>query len=267
VPVVGRLFGGQRDESGKTEVVLSITPRILRSLRRPDASVIEFESGTESSLGARATTVPAALPAPPPPVIAPPRSPSGAAPAGEAPGTIAQPAAAAAPPNGSAVPTPSTPAATAPSPAPEQGSTPAAATGPAVLRWQGPTEVKVGDTFSVQLVMQSDQPVVSVPMAVGFDPRVLQVLSVQEGEFLRQGGAAANFASRVDPSGQVLVTGTRSGDTGATNIGIVTTLSLRAVAATTADTRLQLTTAAPVGLGGRAVVAQPTQPLVLRVIN
>jgi general secretion pathway protein D len=136
-----------------------------------------------------------------------------------------------------------------------------------VLRWQGPADVKVGDTFAVQLVMQSDQPVVSVPMAVGFDPRVLQVVSVQEGGFLRQGGAAANFASRVDPAGQVLVTGTRAGDTGATNIGVFATLNLRAVAPSASETRLQLLTAAPIGLGGRTVVTQPAAAHSLRVSN
>jgi general secretion pathway protein D len=141
------------------------------------------------------------------------------------------------------------------------------ATGPAILRWQGPAEVKVGETFAVQLLMQSDQPVVSVPLAIGFDPRVLQVVSVQEGEFLRQGGAASNFASRVDPAGQVLATGTRAGDTGSSNVGVFATLNLRAVAPSAAETRLQVLTAAPVGLGGRSVPAEPTQPHVLRIRN
>lgn len=47
VPVVGRLFGSQTDDNAKTEVVLSITPRIVRAVRRPESSVLEFDSGTE----------------------------------------------------------------------------------------------------------------------------------------------------------------------------------------------------------------------------
>ncbi|HEY8357536.1 MAG TPA: secretin N-terminal domain-containing protein [Ramlibacter sp.] len=257
-PVVGRLFGSQRDDASKTEIVLSITPRILRNLRRPENSIMEFESGTESSLGARPATVPVAAPAPPPagarpvPAPAPGRPTSGidAVPAAALPAGTGS--AAAAPPV--MVPLPAEPS-------------PAAATGPAVLRWQGPADAKVGDTFAVQLVMQSDQPVVSLPMAVGFDPRFLQVVSVQEGGFLRQGGASANFASRVDPAGQVLVTGTRAGETGATNIGVFATLTLRAVAASTTETRLQLLTAAPIGLGGRTVATQPAAPHAVRVSN
>jgi general secretion pathway protein D len=257
VPVLGRLFGSQRDDASKTEVVLSITPRIVRNLRRPEGSVIEFESGTESSLGARPAIAPGA---PGGAVVAPPIWPSVTAPG--------------APPSGSGAPAADTPAGASmrSAPAPSSGNdgspqAPAVATGPAILRWQGPAEVKVGETFAVQLLMQSDQPVVSVPLAIGFDPRVLQVVSVQEGEFLRQGGAASNFASRVDPAGQVLATGTRAGDTGSSNVGVFATLNLRAVAPSAAETRLQVLTAAPVGLGGRSVPAEPTQPHVLRIRN
>ena len=133
----------------------------------------------------------------------------------------------------------------------DTAATPAAAVGGASLRLQGPAQVKVGDIFAVQLVMQSDQPVASVPLAVGFDPRVLQAISVLEGDFLRQGGAQTNFASRIDPDGQILATGTRSGETGATTMGVFTTINFRATAATVPETRMQVMTVAPVGLGGR----------------
>jgi hypothetical protein len=47
--------------------------------------------------------------------------------------------------------------------------------GSAQLLWQGPAQIRVGDSFSLQLVMQADRPVVSVPLAIAFDPRLLQV--------------------------------------------------------------------------------------------
>jgi general secretion pathway protein D len=53
VPVLGRLFGSQADDASKTEIVLSITPRIVRNLRRMQPEALEFESGTESSLADR----------------------------------------------------------------------------------------------------------------------------------------------------------------------------------------------------------------------
>lgn len=48
VPIVGRLFGSQTDDSSKTEIVLSLTPRVLRNIPKREAGEMEFESGTES---------------------------------------------------------------------------------------------------------------------------------------------------------------------------------------------------------------------------
>jgi general secretion pathway protein D len=51
-PVVGRLFSSTRDSTAKTEIVLLITPRLQRTLTRPDARSLEFAAGTEASSGA-----------------------------------------------------------------------------------------------------------------------------------------------------------------------------------------------------------------------
>lgn len=51
LPVVGRLFSNNEDNANKTEIVLLITPRIVRNLAFPDASAVEFASGTESGVG------------------------------------------------------------------------------------------------------------------------------------------------------------------------------------------------------------------------
>ncbi|MDY0976342.1 hypothetical protein SOM61_15320 [Massilia sp. CFBP9012] len=53
LPVVGRLFGSQRDQRDRTEIVLSITPRIVRAIQRPPASASEFGAGTEASFRRR----------------------------------------------------------------------------------------------------------------------------------------------------------------------------------------------------------------------
>lgn len=54
LPVVGRLFGNNSGTNNKTEIVLSITPRILRAPAMLDASVRNVFSGTESNLRERA---------------------------------------------------------------------------------------------------------------------------------------------------------------------------------------------------------------------
>ena len=51
LPLLGRLFSSQRDQSVKTEIILLITPRIIRNLTRLEASLGEFASGTESAIG------------------------------------------------------------------------------------------------------------------------------------------------------------------------------------------------------------------------
>lgn len=53
LPIVGRLFGSHKEERNKTEIVLLITPYVVRNIDRPEATVLEFTSGTESSMGAR----------------------------------------------------------------------------------------------------------------------------------------------------------------------------------------------------------------------
>ena len=58
LPLIGRLFSNERKDGVKTEVILLITPRIVRNLARPGATAMEFSSGTEGSstgtaLGAR----------------------------------------------------------------------------------------------------------------------------------------------------------------------------------------------------------------------
>ncbi len=49
LPVAGRLFSNQRDDTQRTELVLAITPRILRNIRTPDITEAELWIGTEAA--------------------------------------------------------------------------------------------------------------------------------------------------------------------------------------------------------------------------
>lgn len=51
IPMLGRLFSSNRNSSSKTEIVLLITPRVIRNVARPDAAAPAIASGTESSIG------------------------------------------------------------------------------------------------------------------------------------------------------------------------------------------------------------------------
>ena len=52
IPLLGRLFGTHSDTRNKTEVVLLITPRVVRNLAVPDASLTRLASGVDGSPGA-----------------------------------------------------------------------------------------------------------------------------------------------------------------------------------------------------------------------
>lgn len=92
LPILGRLFSDHSDNHAKTEIVLLITPRVVRSLAFPQAGATEFTSGTESSVGrlggggggegAPAGGVEMAPPSPPPaaPTQPPATPPTGTAP-------------------------------------------------------------------------------------------------------------------------------------------------------------------------------------------
>jgi len=53
LPVLGNLFKNQSNSDKKTEILLSITPRLVRNLQRQEASLNEFMGGTDSSLRLR----------------------------------------------------------------------------------------------------------------------------------------------------------------------------------------------------------------------
>jgi general secretion pathway protein D len=55
IPILGRLFGKQTDTMNKKEVIMSITPRIVRNNHQIDSDLLEMWSGTENNMrfGAR----------------------------------------------------------------------------------------------------------------------------------------------------------------------------------------------------------------------
>ncbi len=262
IPILGRLFGSQRDDRQKTEIVLSITPRILRNPRRPSIIDAEFDAGTEASLRNRALetssgSAPTPGPAPAPALNAPSRPP------------VPVP-----PPPLQQAPPPGTPGASiAIPPAPPAGlagvGSPAAAApisaGTTNFTFQGPDRAAVGSTLTFTLSVQPGQPITSLPFALGFDPKLLDVVAVTEGGFMRQNGASSNFTSRVDSSaGRVFATVTRAGTDGAADAGALIIVTARALSAAQNAT-IQLIAASPIGVAGSAVLSQPARPYVIAI--
>jgi general secretion pathway protein D len=143
LPVVGRLFGNNSGSVTKTEIVLSITPRILRAPAAVDSSLREVYSGTEASIRQRAlqldpvgtvrvqsTTGSPTAPAAPAAPIGTPTSVPPAVPPAAAPAIHPQPVVAP-PPSPAPAATPTSLPAMAPSPAPPIVPTSATADSPA----------------------------------------------------------------------------------------------------------------------------------------
>lgn len=223
MPLVGRLFGSQKDDTQRSEILLSITPRIVRSIRRPDMLAAEFESGTDSIIGAPSLRLSMLESTP------------GQNKDGAKGGTTAS-AASVQPLSSSTV-------------APVATGTPAAVSGSISLTWQGPVQVKVGEQFSAVLSVNSQQALRGMPVLIGFDPQVIQVVSVQEGDFFKQGKAQTTFSQRVDPlQGKAFVALVRqsasSSDTGINGAGSLVSVTFKALTATSAA-KLQLLSVTP----------------------
>ena len=156
-----------------------------------------------------------------------------------------QPGQPAAPPGQPGQPPPPPPpdgaaAATPPVPPPAAQATPPAAVPEAAAAGVGTAQVlisppattfRVGQgPYTVPLSIVGVSRLSTMTLTLIFDPALLRVRSVQEGSFMRSGGATTTFTPRIAP-GRVDMTITRSADaTGATGTGLLAAIVLDAVA-------------------------------------
>jgi general secretion pathway protein D len=240
LPIAGRLFSSQKDDVQRTELVLAITPRILRPAPKPDISMAEMWVGSEASTrlrqppgrpGATAQATASSATGTIVPVPAQPAANAATAPQAAA----ASPGA----PNVAAVTTP--PAAAAPA-------------GPARASWQGPKEAKVGEVFTATLQVESGAPVRGMPLEIAFPPELIEVVEVSEGTFLRQGDAPTSFTHAVNAgTGRIGAGSLRNDATGVNGQGSLLQLRLKAKATGAAE--LKVTSLRPIGIGGTVEMA------------
>lgn len=223
IPVLGRLFGSQKDDTSRSEILLAITPRVVRSLSRPDLIEAEFPSGTEGSVGADPLVL------------------SGAEPSQEAPSKAAVPTTGAPqiPTAAGTSATSAAPVSSAQAAPPVVPSAVASPAGAMTLSWQAPNQVKTGEQFTAVLRVQSGLPLAGLPALIAYDPQFLQVAQVQEGDYLKQGGAATQFSHRLDAAqGKVFAAGVRQapspGAAGINGVGSVVSITFKALKPTPA---------------------------------
>lgn len=220
IPLLKYLFAQQQHEVIHNEIVFLLVPHIVRSQELNELNKRAFDVGTGSGIDLHiaakprpeVTATPVASAVPAQPALAAPASSTGTAPTGI---PAAQPA-------------PSTRTAAAPAMAPAVQPAPPA-TGPAVLASPaagppkappgGPISLKLdpasltqqqGSTFSLNVTLAHGQDIASVPIQITYDAKVLQFVSVTNGEFLGRDGQPVALVHRDDPSaGKLQVTAQR----------------------------------------------------------
>lgn len=235
VPVLGRLFSSQLDDGSRTELVLAITPRIVRNLRQPEPSEAELWVGTESytrlrQVGGRVV----------------PEATTKAAAGASAPAMAA---------SASAEPAAISGAAEQAAPLP---------TKPSALRWQAPTAIKAGQPFTLALDGDLFTGLRGLNLKLQAEPGQLHLVEAKEGSLWQQGGAKVSVTSSADDATGAINAGVlRNEASPAQGSGRV--LEWRLKAPKPGRVELAVVRASPIALDAARPVIQLPPPLVLEV--
>ena len=202
IPLFKYLFSQTTTEHRETETVFVLIPHLVRRPEVSDLSQQALDIGTASAIQLRRVS-------------------RGAPPAASSIGNATAPA-----------PAPVAPAPAQPAPpAPAQPSAPAPNGGSASFGFDPPavTQPK-GATFAVNVLLNGAQNAYSVPLQVSYDPQILQVVNVSNGDLLSRDGQAVALVHRDDEAtGTLQITATRPpGAVGISGQGTVVTLTFMA---------------------------------------
>jgi len=201
IPLLKYIFGQSTIDHSQTETVFVLIPHLVRRQVLTTLNQEAIDVGTASAIELR--RVNRASPAPTTPG-APPSGPS----SGAGSVNVPQPAPASA------------------SPTPQLMDRPASFAFDPVNTTQ-----HVGSTFTVNVLLNGGQNIFQVPMQISYDPKLLEVANVSNGNLLSQDGQIVTVTHRED-DGTLQVTATRPpGAAGISGQGSVVTLTLVAKAA------------------------------------
>jgi len=214
LPLIGPLLSNKNTKRDKSELVLAITPRVIRYMPAPEGDAAAFWSGREddpsmtSPYGSFAEEP--EFPEPPAAAVQPPAPP---APLPMAPPEPPQPA-----------PAPPQPAAPAAPVQPGEGG------GSVNLSIGAPATVAVGQQFNAEIRISGAANVAKAPFKLAFDPAVLEYIGALEGTFLKQGGMKTDFRTSLDRQSGTLevIMGRAAGSSGAGGAGTLATILFKA---------------------------------------
>ena len=258
VPVLKQLFAANNNSVAQTDIVMLLTPRIVRTHELSQQDVAPIYVGTQQNFGLGGPPPLIAQPAGAEPAVPGAAAPQPVAPAGGpqavAPGGVPPTPAgiAVVPPGSSATPgTTTVPAAPAPptfaestiprdptgppAPVPLQPGAPVApsnAVGGRVMVSPPGTEFRVGGgPYTVPISINGASRVSNLSLTITFNPAVVRVRTVQEGSFMRSGGIQAAFTQQVDAAaGRIDIAIIRPGDsTGVAGTGLLAAVLFDAI--------------------------------------
>ncbi len=215
IPLIGPLFTNSNSSKDKTELILAITPRLVRGISVPLPGLASFASGKEEH-----------------PTLIRPMSSFDLEPVfeGEAPPkTIDKNNNASA----SVQPVQTQPLASAVSnvTAPSTGSEDKPARiKRSLLELVVPPSAPVGQQFTVGVKISNINDLTNAPFVLTYDPILVDFVSMSEGDFMKQSGKPTTFSSKNDPvAGTVTVSlGYASGNAVVSGGGILATASFTA---------------------------------------
>jgi len=202
IPFLRYFFSSERVDTAENEVLIVLTPRIIRLPDITAANLRSVSAGTDANPQVRRVE--------------------------EAPKSSIPP-----PPQTRLQPSPPTPQTQAPATSAQER--------PARLRFEPPSlNLKVGETVTINVVVEDVKDLFSIPMLLQFNPAVISVEEVRHGGFLSGGTQEIAIVQRIDKEkGQAIISATRQPNTaGIGGSGTLVGLVLRGIAAGTSKLQI-----------------------------
>jgi type II secretory pathway component GspD/PulD (secretin) len=189
IPIVRSIFGSTNTSSDQSDIIMIVTPHIIRSREITADDLKPLYVGTSTNLGAGTTPTLISPGAPPPPPIVPGQ-----------PG--APPVAGVAPPAGTtgALPPAAPPRSPAVAIAPVESAAAAPQPGVAQVLVAGPEGglQMGGPPYNMPVRIDGVTQLGSVTLTLTYDPKVLRAVSVAPGTFMQQGNVEPTFVPKID---------------------------------------------------------------------
>lgn len=218
LPLVGRLFSSRSDTASKTEVVLLITPHVVRNIIRPESPIEEFPAGSASVISLDRMEI-----------------------------NLVETGFREKPATAGTVP----PTSVADSPSPTEMQPAAPKLGSAQLSLDSPPQVTINSEFTIKINLTTDG-LQTAFLDLSFDPSKLRVINIMEGDLLKRPDGKTQFMQQVqDKTGRINMGVTRQGNVQGS--GMLASVTFQPLATSSGATQLRVGAANFSDAAGRAL--------------